>query len=140
MNKKNLFTYVLIGIVISMSLYVSYFKGAYDNDFKNSWQLKIYSKHVIDNNLSLLDANLYGTGWYSDRDLYEYHEIVKINYKYDKELYNCKYWALNWALYFEKHNIEYEFIEPKNHVLVMAKYIDKYCFADGDILNCYNYK
>ena len=137
MKIKTLFIWVFLGIIISLVLYSTYFKGSFDSEFKKSWELDILKNHFLENDLLLLDTNIGYDKFTSDWDLDEWHNYIKINYRYEEKTYDCKYWALVWALYFEKHNVEYNFITTSNHIFVIAEFKNKYCTADGDILNCY---
>ena len=135
---KKLFVYVVVGLLISMSLYTIYFIGSFDEGFKKSYQLKMLKSHIENNNLEILDKQniIYSNEWESDKDLISWHNYIIENFQYDRELYNCKYWSLVWALYFEKNNVDYKFITTSNHIFVLAEYENRYCIADQENLDC----
>ena len=141
-NKKyliGLVQYFLIGVTIASIGYTIYFYGAFDTDFKKDYELSILAKHFVENDLNLIDENIILDTWASDFNLTSWHEFIIEKYHYSKYDYNCKYWALMWALYCEKHEIDYDFIEPTKHILVLLKFNESYCLADGKILDCYYY-
>jgi len=141
MNWKNLIIYFCVGVIISSLFCLTYLWGLNDDDMNKAFTLSALKNHVIDNDLLILDRRLCaGCEWLSDKDLWGWHEIVKLNYKYETDTYDCRYWSFVWALYFEKHGIDYSFVTNDIHILVMANFDDKFCFADLDELRCYPYE
>lgn len=136
MKYKKLITYILSGMLIANILYLTYYNGNQNENFKKIILLDKYSNHVINNNIALLDKKDISNNWYSDRDLFLYYDIIKLNYKYDYKYYNNKYWATNWALYLEKNNIDYTFITQYDNIIIFFKYNNNYCIAYNNILNC----
>lgn len=102
---------------------------------------------IEDKNLSLpfpnsrdnpsLNSNL----THVDYTLDEMHAMIKQNYVYDKNSYDCKYWAYVWSIWWAenqyRHNFKIDYITTDNHVMVMFSNDSKICIANGQILDCY---
>ena len=137
MVNKKLITYILVGVFISLVLYMTYFLGVFSNDFKKSYELDSLRDYAISKNLSFETNTLYGDA--SDLNIPEFHKFIESIYKYDVNSTDCKYWSLFWALYFEKNNFDYEFITTEKHIFNIVKFKDSYCIADLNILECFYY-
>lgn len=108
--------------------------------------------HIDNNNLSLPMPNVVvleqsivspKTQFYLDnfdKPLYEFYDVLREHYIYEKDSYNCKYWSYVWTLYYKmnykKYNWNIEYLSTDNHVFVMFSNESGYCIADGDILEC----
>ena len=66
-------------------------------------------------------------------DLEIVYVIIAKNYEYTKRK-NCIFWALNWGLYFKKHDINYQYVLLDNHIFVISQTNNSYYLADGEIL------
>jgi len=140
MEKIELFKWIFIGILCSGLLITYSLTIIYDDSLiKTPLQKSFLASEVKKNNLKMLDEKDILGEWESNKNLTEYHKFVKDNYHYNTLQFNCKYWALNWAIYLDKHNIDYKFIFPKNHISVMAIYEDKYIILDGKNVVGLNY-
>ena len=112
------------------------------------------SNHVSKNNLTLPfpfkeNAPVIARGvfdpystFYMDnfnKDVFEFHRVLENNYYYNN-VYDCKYWAYVWTLYWkenrEKYNWDIEYIDTENHVFVMVSNSTGYCVMDGKDLIC----
>ena len=112
---------------------------------KKAFKLDIYRDQVIEHNLEVDWYNEPTKEWASDWDLNKFHTKLKENYEYT-EIKDCKYWSLIWALYFEKHEYSWQFVDLQEdrvyspHVFVVAFNESTYCTADQFELNCYNFR
>lgn len=66
------------------------------------------------------------------------------NYFYEKNSYDCKYWAFVWAYYyyknydsFEEKNIQFQYVQTENHIFVLLSNLKGYCLIDSGAINCF---
>jgi hypothetical protein len=107
------------------------------DNFKKNFILDELRDNLVDKKLPIIDEkNIIGK-WESDYDIDSYHAYLNSNYKYVKNQTDCKYYSLIWALYLEKHHIEYKFVTTDNHIFVLA-YDDKgLCKLDLNEVQCW---
>jgi len=70
--------------------------------------------------------------------LFEFHEQLELNYIYDRDSHDCKYWAYVWSNYYKFNKDEYslKLITTENHIFAILYNNNMYCIADQNILNC----
>lgn len=139
-NKINQYVkWISISSMVSISLFIIFMTGSMSGYLSDDVTLSGLGKYYENNNLVMIDEKDILGVWESDKSLYEWELFVKSKYYYTTGGYDCKYWALVWALYFEKHNVNYQFTLLDKHIFVVADYPDKYCIADADNLDCVTY-
>lgn len=130
MRLKNLLIHIINILLILLVIVLAFDKGFDYHDYLDKKiTLDTYRDYISENNLTILDF-CYNNDCVSDKDIYQFRNLVIDNYYYD-DLHDCKYWAMVWALYLEKNNYDYEFFKTDNHVFVIAYHEDGYYVLDG---------
>ena len=140
MDLKKFFSGFVFGFFGCLVVYMSFYMGSFNKHFRNDWQISELKTNFENKNLTILDLQLSQNEFMSDRNLTEFSKFINSVYFYDKNNYDCKFWALEWGLYAIKHNIEYEFLTTKTHIFIKFDYPDKYCIIDGKQVDCKYYK
>lgn len=133
MDYKKLIMWISVGFLISIIIMSYSMIIMYNEDLiKTPIQKSFLASEIRENNLKLLDSYSEITNsWATDKNIYGYHQYIIKNYVYSIEQFNCEYWALTWALYLEKHSIDYKFVTSNNHIFTMAYFEDGYIILDG---------
>lgn len=128
----------------------NYFIFVMGDSIKTYTYAKNIKEHIDENNLNLPFPNpLFNYTENPDllnaiyeMNLTEFTELVKTNYIYSENEYDCKYWAYVWTLYWNnnlyKKGYNLEYIDINNHVFVIVYTDIEYCLFDGDNVICYN--
>lgn len=71
----------------------------------------------------------------------DFKTFINVNYKYELNSYNCKYWSYIYTLYFqenkERFNWKFKYITTENHIFTMIYNQSGYIIGDGKNLECY---
>jgi len=157
--ENNLKNYLLIVFSISFIIFslllVNVFVLKLGQPIKNVNYGVILQKNINEKNLSLPFPNLensleIGSGnfdtqttiyfKYFNKDFVEFQKVIKKKYIYSENVYDCKYWAYVWTLYWKenknKYNWKLDYITTENHIFVMVSNSSGYCLLDGDDINC----
>lgn len=148
--KNYLIMICTVFITIALIMGINFLFVSLSDEVKNVNYAIALSNHIEENNLILpfpfkhtipiVGNTVFDqyTTFYLDnfnKGLYDFHELLKQNYYYD-ELYDCKYWAYVWTLYYKEnkneHNWHLKYLDTDNHVFVMVYNESGYIIMDGD--------
>jgi len=137
---------VMISLILVFLFFISLvvFSLVYGDDVEEYMFLAYVGREIQDdsNDVELLVPAYDSLDNFNyQKDLDEFHELVIDNYVYDVEKgYECKYWTFIWSMW-AYYNVDWDFsvqVVNDNHIFAVLEGGDKYCIADGDVLDCYN--
>lgn len=145
---KTTILFIIIVFVVSYLTMINSFILALGDEIQNINYAIELQNNINKKNLSLPFPNItnvnlsnsdYKTFIYNqnfNKNLTEFHKVLKENYIYSYNEYDCKYWAFVWTLYFkenkEKYNWRLKYITTQNHIVVMVYNEKGYIVLDGD--------
>ena len=128
MDYKKLIIYICGGALISLLLFSLLLYFFHNESFKTNIQKSYLKQNLEDKNLKLIEDMCYSEKC-SDLNLNEFKLYIQEVYKYNFN-YDCKYWALIWSLYLDKHNLKYKYITTDTHIFIVTYNKSSYTIID----------
>lgn len=134
----------IILIILSLILilfYSFYIIISYSDSVNNLINAYILEKHVKNNKLNLPFPYNEGYNRYNviklfNKNLTDFYNDLKLNFKYEQGTYDCKYWSYIWLNWWKFHKDEYKvkIITLDNHIFVLVYNNNEYIILDENYI------
>lgn len=123
---------ILINFIFSFLLFT---RPPYNQDTGVTWA-DVYIDNILrDNNFDYWWLDLKSPDTlnidYTALSIEEYLTFVAENYVYEKDKYNCQYWAYFHARYFSRNGYDVRYVLTETHIFTIATNQNEYWIADG---------